>query len=93
MDKMDRKTNVRMLESIVEVDGTHKVVHATLYRTYIITNGSYRRLYLYDVSDFILDFSVRSVATRRRYPFTFILIPFYSLLQQSLYIHRDITIK
>ena len=82
-----------MLESIVEVDGTHKVVHATLYRTYIITNGSYRRLYLYDVSDFILDFSVRSVATRRRYPFTFILIPFYSLLQQSLYIHRDITIK
>ena len=80
-----------MLESIVEVvDGTHKVVHATLYRTYIITNGSYRRLYFYD---FILDFSVRSVATRRRYPFTFILIPFYSLLQQSLYIHRDITIK
>ena len=47
MDKMDRKTNVRML------------VHATLYRTYIITNGSYRRLYFYD---FILDFSVRSVA-------------------------------
>ena len=34
MDKMDRKTNVRMLESNIEVvDGTHKVVHATLYRT------------------------------------------------------------
>ena len=54
MDKMDRKTNV-------EVDGTHKVVHATLYRTYIITNGSYRRLYFYFyLYDFILDFSVHT---------------------------------